>query len=111
MPDIFTWRPINNPVGQVTLRVRRAQFGDGYSQEVQDGINNKVQSWPLQFVGSRAEMQALSDFLDAHAGAIGFLWTPPVGVQGLYKAASYSPGYEGGDVYTISTTFEQKFSP
>lgn len=109
--DTFTWKPIGTPTGTSTFAVKKAQFGDGYSQEAADGINNESQSWPLQFAGSKAEMLALVAFLRAHAGYIGFYWTPPLGVQGIYKAPSFSPTPQGGDVYTVSATFEQKFAP
>lgn len=111
MPDVFGWKAINSTSGQATFRVRRAQFGDGYSQEAANGINNKVQSWPLQFAGSEDEMQAIIDFFDACAGYRSFLWTPPLGKQGLYKVALYTPSPLGGPVYTISATFEEKFAP
>lgn len=107
----FTWKPTGQPAGSVQLRVRSAQFGDGYSQEVADGINNKTQSWPLTFTGTKAEMQAIIDFLDERAGWQAFYWTPPVGAQGYYKCASYSPAPVGGPVYTVAATFEQRFRP
>lgn len=111
MTDTFTWASTGTPSGTVTLRVRTAQMGDGYSQEVGDGINAKVQSWPLIFVGSKAEMLPIVAFLDAHAGYIGFNWTPPLGVQGLYKAPTYAMSPVGGGVYTINVTFQEKFAP
>ena len=111
MTETFNWRPIGQPAGQATFRVLKAQFGDGYSQEVADGINNEVQSWPLQFVGTRAEVIAIRDFFRRHGGYKGFFWTPPMGEPGLYKVAAYSPVHQGGDVYLISATFEQKFAP
>ena len=110
MAETFTVRAIGTPAGTATYRVLAAQFGDGYSQEVEDGINNKVQSWPLQFVGSEAEMQAVVDFFDRHAGAKGFNWKPPLSVTGLYKVVSYTPSHLGGDVYTVTATFTQKFA-
>jgi phage-related protein len=111
MTDTFAWKTIGNPAGAVTLRVRQSQFGDGYSQEVGDGINPKVQSWPMQCVGSKSEIEEIVAFLDAHGGYTGFFWTPPLGVQGLYKAAAYTPTPQGGDVYTLAITFQQKFAP
>ncbi|MDF4005324.1 phage tail protein [Luteibacter sp. PPL552] len=111
MTETFNWRPIGQPAGQVTFRVLKAQFGDGYSQEAPDGINTKVQSWPMQFQGDEAEVGAIGAFLDRHAGAAGFFWTPPGSVQGIYKVTAYSPAYQGGDVWLISATFEQKFAP
>lgn len=107
----FTWQPTGSPSGEVKFRVRKAQFGDGYSQSVADGINNKVQSWPLQFVGKKADMQDIIDFLDARAGYQSFYWTPPMGAQGLYRAESYSPSPQGGPVYNVTATFQQVFAP
>ncbi|CAG9184298.1 phage tail protein [Cupriavidus respiraculi] len=109
--ETFTWRPVNTAAGQVTLRTRTAQFGDGYSQAVGDGLNNKVQSWPLQFAGLKAEIQAIQDFLDRHGGYRSFLWTPPLGVQGMYRVPEYSPAADKGGIYTLSATFVQAFAP
>ncbi|MDR3446011.1 phage tail protein [Dyella sp.] len=110
MTDTFTWKPETNPTGTSTLRVRTAQFGDGYSQEVPDGINNETQSWPLTFAGTKDELQPIADFFRAHNGCIGFYWTPPLGVQGLYKAPSFTMNENAG-IYTITVSFQQKFAP
>jgi phage-related protein len=107
----FTWTPTGQPSGAVNFRVRTAQFGDGYSQTVADGINNKVASWPLTFTGMKSDMQAITDFLDERAGWQAFYWTPPAGVQGLYKAATYNISPMGGLVYQLAVTFQQVFSP
>lgn len=110
MTDTFTWKPVTNPTGTSTFGVRTAQFGDGYSQEVADGINNETQSWPLTFSGTKAEMQPIADFLRAHAGYIGFYWTPMLGVQGIYKATSFTIN-EASGIYSVSATFQQRFAP
>jgi len=109
--ETFNWRAVGTPQGTVTLRRLVAQFGDGYRQAAADGINNKVQSWPLQFVGSRAEMAALIAFLDQHAGFRSFLWTPPLGEEGYYEVVQYSATPIGGPVYTVNATFQQVFKP
>lgn len=111
MTDTFNWIPVSQSSGTITFRTLKAQFGDGYAQEAADGINNKTNSWPLQFAGTKADMQAIVDFFDAHAGYQAFYWTPPLGVQGLYKVKSYSPSPVGGPVYTVGATFEQAFAP
>lgn len=105
--ETFSWRPINSPQGEIKFRRTVAQFGDGYRQAVGDGINNKMQSWPLQFQGSAAELAPMLDFLDRHAGVMAFYWTPPLGVQGVYEAVGYNPVPVGGGVYTVSVTFQQ----
>lgn len=111
MTDTFTWQPTSQATGTSTFAVRSAQFGDGYTQEVADGINNESQSWPLTFMGSKAEIQPIVDFFRAHAGYRGFWWTPPFGVQGIYKVTAFSPMPNGGDIYTLTATFVQKFAP
>jgi phage-related protein len=109
--ETFIWQPLLNPVGQTTYRVRKAQFGDGYSQTVGDGINNAVSSWPLSFRGRSAQITPVKAFLDAHAGFVSFYWTPPLGVQGLYRCESSTLQFMGVDMYTLTATFEQVFAP
>lgn len=111
MAEKFTWRATGQPSGTATFRRLTAQFGDGYRQVAGDGINSKVQSWPLTFAGSMKEMQAVTAFLDKHAGIASFLWTPPFGTEGYYEAPAYSLNPVGGDVYTVSVTFQQVFKP
>jgi len=112
MSDLtFTWCPEIDPTGEEQYRVLGAQFGDGYKQMAGDGINNVVQSWPLQFTGSAAYITEIRDFLRAHGGVKPFLWTPPLGVQGLYDAAAVKIQAKGKDWYVLSTTFTQRFAP
>lgn len=113
MADLFNWSHQAEPGGTITFKVRKAQFGDGYSQAVPDGINNKSDSWPLTFFGTGADVQPIVAFLDAHAGASSFLWTPPMpnGVQGLYRCNQYQLTPFGDDWYTLQATFEQAFAP
>lgn len=108
--ETFIWRPVNNPVGTVSLRVLRAQFGDGYAQEAQDGINVESGSWPLQFVGQRDALKPIIDFFRANAGYKKFYWTPPLGDVGLYVCTGWTVTPQGGPVYTINATFEQRFA-
>ena len=107
----FTWQIDGQPSGDVSLRVRTAKFGDGYEQVSRDGINNKVQTWPVMFTGQKARIQQITDFLDARGGAEAFYWTPPLGAQGLYRVTTYKPSHAGGDVYRLSATFQQTFQP
>ncbi|MGA4005988.1 phage tail protein [Ralstonia nicotianae] len=110
--EIFTWRAVGGSAqGSVKLRTRSAQFGDGYQQVVPDGINNRTSSWPQKFVGSKVAILAIQSFLDRHAGAKSFLWTPPLGMQGRYRVGEYTPAVEVGGVYSLSATFVQSFAP
>lgn len=111
MAERFTWRATGQPSGTASFRRLTAQFGDGYRQVAGDGINNKVQSWPLTFSGDKKDMAALAAFLDRHAGIRSFLWTPPMGEEGFYEAPAYTLNPVGGDVYSVSATFQQVFRP
>ncbi len=70
--ETFTWVPNKEPAGTVSFRIKSAKFGDGYEQTAEDGINNKTQSWPLTFTGSKSRIKQIAEFLDRHKGAIPF---------------------------------------
>lgn len=105
--ELFTWCPLINPTGDIKLRTLTAQFGDGLQQAAGDGINNKVQVWPLQFAGKEAYITPIKNFLDAHKGYRSFLWTPPLSGQIVVRASQYSPVAMGVGLYTLSVTFNQ----
>lgn len=107
----FTWVPVVEPTGTVSYRVLKAQFGDGYAQTAADGINNKSQTWPLQFRGALANIAPIRDFLDALSGYQAFLWTPPLGAQGYYKCTGHMLKPMGAGKYELAATFEQAFQP
>jgi len=109
--QMFTWCPRIDPTGTHSFRVLSAQFGDGYKQSVGDGINNEVQTWPLQFTGDAAYINGIVSFLRAHRGYLPFQWTPPLGELGLYEAGEFSVTPHGGGKYTLAVTFEQRFAP
>ena len=109
--ETFTWVPNKEPAGTVSFRTKSAKFGDGYEQTAEDGINNKTQSWPLTFTGSKARVKQIAKFLDRHKGAIPFFWTEPLGETALFKCSEYQPRHAGGDVYMLTATFEQAFHP
>lgn len=111
MTDTFTWQGQIGAQGTTRLRVRSAQFGDGYSQAVPDGINSIVRSWPLSFSGRSAYVTPIREFLIAKRGAESFFWTPPLGVQGLYRCGEYALTAHGGNLYTLTATFREVFAP
>ena len=110
--EVFTYRPINDTTRTKTFRVLTAQFGDGYKQEVADGINNGSESWPLTFVGSLTELSAIEAFFDRHQGYKAFLWKPFGSDEELaFKVKQYTRPFQGGAVWTMQATFEQDFKP
>jgi len=108
----FTWQPHTNPEGKSTFRVLSAQFGDGYTQEVGDGINTETRSWPLEFVGYAEQIQPIRDFLRQHQGFKPFLWTPPMeSAPSLFVTRGFSLQHMGGKAFTLKVTFEERFAP
>lgn len=111
MPEVFTFTPTNDAEGDINYRTLEAQFGDGYSQSIGDGLNNREQSWPLTFTVERAQAQAIIAFIERHQGYRAFQWTPPLGVPQLWKVTGYKLSPLGGDLYRIKATFEQAYHP
>nr|WP_256243852.1 phage tail protein [Pseudomonas sp. MIACH] len=69
------------------------------------------QAWLLHMAveSAKAAIDSVTEGLEK--GAKAFLWTPPLGVLGLYKCNGYKPVHRGGQVYAITATFEQTFHP
>lgn len=109
--EVFNWPIEAGGEGEVSFRVRSAQFGDGYRQRAGDGLNGRGQSWPVSLVLGKATAQQVLAFFDRHGGSRAFLWRPPLGEVGLYSCTSYKPSNIGGSVYRINATFEQVFHP
>jgi phage-related protein len=109
--QVFEWDPLTEPTGDVDFAVVQAKFGDGYTQTAAEGINNRSESWPLTFRGTKEYIGAIRSFLDWHGGYKSFFYTPPGGDPGLYMAPKYSPVVHAGERYDITVTFQQVFRP
>ncbi|CAD6536432.1 hypothetical protein LMG27952_03148 [Paraburkholderia hiiakae] len=113
MADTFGWVPtVASASGTATATVRKAQFGDGYSQRAADGLNNVASSFSLQFIGDAAKISSILAFLRAAAGSTSFNWTPPLWTApALFTCETWSEPTKDGNVFTITATFEQTFAP
>ncbi|MGY2183274.1 phage tail protein [Pseudomonas agarici] len=109
--ETFAWVPNKNSSPTINFRTKSSKFGDGYEQRSMDGINNRVQSWPLVFSGQKQRIMEIMQFLDRQAGAAAFYWTNPFGETALYRCDEYQPMDVGGNAYTLAATFEQAFHP
>ncbi|WP_034913039.1 phage tail protein [Erwinia sp. 9145] len=112
--ETFTWRTQTqgNMEGSFDHRIREAQFGDGYKQVSGDGINPETQSWPVTLTGRQRDILPALTFIRNHT-VKSFIWTPPFGGPGLYRAVkdSIKALPIGGNAMTITATFEQAFAP
>lgn len=104
----FNWTHDYGAELDVEPRTLSATFGDGYTQEAEDGINAKPRKWSLSFANrSYAEAEAIGDFLAENY--LAFDWTDPDGRPGRWKAASWRSGHPRARVKTITVTFEEVF--
>ena len=106
----FTW-DIDASSSETTAHsVNKVQFGDGYEQVSSFGINNKRKAWSGTKTGDLATViQPIMDFIDAHQGALPFLWTDPHGQTKQYTCGGYSTPQRKGNFWQISLKFEPFF--
>lgn len=112
MTDTFKWRTRKTAQGTETVRTLQSQFGDGYKQIAGMGINDRSETWNLDWIGTRSEVAELRSFLLSHVTK-SFWWTNPWGEKKLYrvKADSFSASFLSGTKATASFIFEQSFAP
>jgi phage-related protein len=72
------WSPSKSTQGTVKARVLLAQYGDGYAQRSQDGINVGLTTWSNMFGPIPwSVLTAIDTFLRGQAGWQKFIWVPP----------------------------------
>ncbi|WP_443697895.1 phage tail protein [Pseudomonas sp.] len=109
MTDTFTWLPDKAVPGKLTQRARSAQFGSGYEQSAGDGLNTETQSWDLTFTGQKARIIEIRNFLRSKQGYKSFLWSSPLDGLLSFKCTAYNPSALGGNVWSLTATFNQSF--
>lgn len=110
MADRFTWCATKQSTGKATGSVKRAQFGDGYSQSSANGINPISRVWNVEFVGDKDRAQQIINFLDSHVGK-SFIWEVPFFGDAYFHCDEYNPSPNGNRLWTITATFEQTYQP
>lgn len=88
--ETYSWRSqLGAGAIEYSQTVRAAQFGDGYEQVAENGINSTAIQVPMKHVGTEVEVNAIRDFLLAHT-VKSFIITPPGEVKGLYRVVADS---------------------
>jgi len=106
----FTWPPSYNSSITEQPAVNSATFGDGYSQDVADGINNLKKMWSLQFNNIKpTDAVNIRAFLKALGGTTAFDWTDPDGETGRYLCRAWPRSFPTGALQNFTLTFEQVF--
>lgn len=94
-------------------RILTAQYGNGYAQYANDGINSQYDEWELQLRNlSSTDRSTMNTFYETVGSVVWFTWTPPGDssskkwriVKDTYKETS-----SGGLIYNISFTVQQQF--
>ncbi|NRD64769.1 phage tail protein [Corallococcus exiguus] len=74
----FPFTPDYGAQADSVPRVRKAQFGEGYTQRSMDGLNPVLRRWALQFSNlTKVDADALEAFLRARAGVEPFEFVTP----------------------------------
>lgn len=111
--ETFMWptQVAGQPATEYNETIRKVQFGDGYSQVSEDGINSERIKFPYSYRGPLATAISIRDFCRRHRTK-SFIWTPPHEEKGLYLVAADSIRLipNGKTQATITATFEQTFS-
>ena len=112
-PSTFTpaVNPSLNYSKATKARIRRADFGEGYSQRVAAGLNSIKREVSLNFEGlSSSQADDIETFLIARGGAEVFYYTlPDEGSARKWICEEWVRGPQAGILRSISMTLEEVF--
>ncbi|ADD94260.1 minor tail family protein [uncultured phage MedDCM-OCT-S04-C231] len=90
--------------------VRSIQFGSGYQQRAQFGINQNPKNYQLTFEVSEADADTIEAFLDARGAIESFTFTPPGEASSAkFICRQWSKTIPYLNRATVTATFEQVF--
>lgn len=88
--ETYNWRSqLGAGAIEYSQTVRAAQFGDGYEQVAENGINSTAIQVPMRHVGKDIEVNEIRAFLLRHI-VKAFIITPPGEEKGLYRVVADS---------------------
>ena len=99
-------RKNNSPKARIT------QFGDGYQQRTQFGLNQDPKVFNLTFNVSETDSDTIEAFLDARGATESFDFTPPAETSSSkFICRSWTKSIPYLNRATINATFEEVFEP
>ena len=102
--------PTTSASGNSEARVLRANFGDGYSQRVADGINAVRQTYEVTWEGlDRTDAQTVDTFLRNRGGHEAFLWTAPGGTLKAWTCERWRVTHATATLDDVAATFVEVF--
>lgn len=106
----FIWAPSEAPTKSREPKLRRAQFGDGYSQTSPQGLNHMAENWELSFEGlTDFDANAIDAYLTSAGGYLPFYWRNPDNQRKRYICETWSRTYERMDQNSVRATFKEFF--
>lgn len=107
----FTWVPDDGVQVGTKYSGYEVKFGDGYTQDVGEGINDTVRTVTVTFARTYAEVLVIKAFLDARKSSGRFNWTPPGPGQaaGEFVCKAHTIASRSGENATLTATFEERF--
>jgi phage-related protein len=112
--EAFSWgiQSASQPTTKSKDNIRKAQFGDGYTQVTGSGLNDETLSYEYAFTGKPEIALQIYAFLRRHKTR-SFSFKPPFEELSLWRveADSLQKIVKNKKVMTISATFEQAFAP
>lgn len=110
MSNTFSHTPTYGVQKRSAPSVRAIQFGSGYQQRAQFGINQNPKVYNLTFEVSEAEADMIETFLDARGAVESFTFTPPAETSSAkFICRQWSKSIPYLNRATITATFEQVF--
>lgn len=111
MVDSFEFSYELAAAGEDSPRLLSAKFGDGYVQEVPDGINPIESSWSITVTGSLETVRDARDFLRSHVG-IWFWWFPPLESERVFVKASNGWKFyrSSATTYSLQVTLKRVYA-
>ncbi len=104
--------PAPGTMNQPTMKLRKADFGDGYTQVTPDGMNHVRQKLTLSWEDlTPDEAKQITGFLKAQGGYTPFYYTPSDDTtQKKWTCEEYSDKRGTSGFRTVSATFIQSFN-
>lgn len=95
------------------VRIRKAEFGDGYTAAMPDGLNTVRASYSLSWdVLFPDEADAIVAFLEAQKGTTPFFYTVPnTSRQVQFTCETWTDQTNAAGYRAITATFRENFNP
>jgi len=109
----FFWKSSYRATVDNEPKIKKIQFGDGYTQRLNDGINNILPSIDLTFENiDLDETTSILHFLEVRSGSESFIYLPgaPRGILSRWVCERWSDIQNFYNNYTITAKFDRSIT-